>query len=49
MTALLYGIIQTTTYYNLSSDLRLRRQLTDKQLVYLSYHRAHVYRSGEQK
>ena len=24
MTALLYGIIQTTTYYNLSSDLRLR-------------------------
>ena len=49
MTALLYGIIQTTTYYNLSSDLRLHRQLTDKQLAYLSYHRNHVYNSGVKK
>ena len=29
--------------YNLSSDLHLRRQLTDKQLAYLTYHRENVY------
>ena len=32
--------------YNLSSDLHLRCQLTDKQRTYLAYHRQHVYRSA---
>lgn len=31
--------------YNLSSDLHLRRQLTDKQLAYLTYHRKNVYQN----
>lgn len=31
--------------YNLSADLHLRCQLTDKQRTYLAYHRQHVYRS----